>query len=109
MENRRNLPGPLIPVLRLLVAPAVPGRYPGRVWGRGMRSILVCVWFCPAESQPAHGAQSRPLALISGMYMVLGCWSLLGAWTESSLSTQQVIKSHAGWELMPLKEPLALA
>lgn len=42
MENRGNLPGPLIQVPRLLIALAVPRAIPGQPWGGGSWIILEC-------------------------------------------------------------------
>lgn len=48
MENRGNLPGPLIQVPRLLIALAVPQAIPGQTVGWGVVRSSTCVWFCSA-------------------------------------------------------------
>lgn len=57
MENGGTRQG-LSQVPRLLITLAVPRWHLGRPRGRG-RTLSTCVWFCPAESQPAQGSSEE--------------------------------------------------
>lgn len=114
MENRGNLPGPLIQVPRLLIALAVPRAIPGQPWGGGSRIILECAsWVllwgrsCGESASPRGGTAtclgfrgwgSRPGS--AGMAVTLACWSIPEASTRRSSYAKPVGRSRPAWELV---------